>query len=34
MVISYEWDKSLYFDYETFANILDYVKEINTQQDF
>ena len=32
--IWYEWDKSLYFDDETFANILDYVKEINTQQDF
>ena len=32
--IWYEWDKSLYFDDETFANILDYVKEINTQQEF
>lgn len=32
--IWYEWDKSLYYDDETFANILDYVKEINTQQDF
>ena len=32
--IWYEWDKSLYFDDETFADILDYVKEINTQQDF
>lgn len=32
--IWYEWDKSLYFDDETFTNILDYVKEINTQQDF
>ena len=32
--IWYEWDKSLYFDDETFSNILDYVKEINTQQDF
>ena len=25
--IWYEWDKSLYFDDETFANILDYVKD-------
>ena len=32
--IWYEWDKSLYFDDEIFASILDYVKEINTQQDF
>lgn len=32
--IWYEWDKSLYLDDQTFANILDYVKEINTQQDF
>lgn len=32
--IWYEWDKSLYYDDEIFANILDYVKEINTQQDF
>lgn len=32
--IWYEWDKSLYYDDETFANILDYVKKINTQQDF
>lgn len=32
--IWYEWDKSLYSDDETFANILDYVKKINTQQDF
>ena len=29
--IWYEWDKSLYFDDETFADILDYVKSINTQ---
>ena len=32
--IWYEWDKSLYYDDEIFANILDHVKEINTQQDF
>lgn len=29
--IWYEWDKSLYYDDEIFANILDYVKNINTQ---
>ena len=32
--IWYEWDKPLYYDDETFANILDHVKKINTQQDF
>ena len=32
--IWYEWDKSLYYDDEIFANILDHVKEIDTQQDF
>ena len=29
--IWYEWDKPLYYDDEIFANLLDYVKEINTQ---
>ena len=32
--IWYEWDKSLYSDDETFSEILDYVKENNTQTDF
>lgn len=32
--IWYEWDKSLYLDDKTFADILDYVRENNTQQDF
>lgn len=32
--IWYEWDKTLYCDDETFANILDYLKEINTQKIF
>lgn len=29
--IWYEWDKSLYSDDENFSNLLDYIKEINTQ---
>lgn len=32
--IWYEWDKSLYADDENFADLLDYVKERNTQTDF
>ena len=32
--IWYEWDKPLYYDDKIFSSILDYVKEINTQQDF
>lgn len=30
--IWYEWDKSLYYDDEDFARLLDYVKTINTQE--
>lgn len=30
--IWYEWDKSLYYDDEDFARILDYVRTINTQE--
>ncbi len=32
--IWYEWDKSLYYDDEDFARLLDYVKTIDTQKDF
>lgn len=32
--IWYEWDKSLYYDDEDFARLLDYVRSINTQTDF
>lgn len=32
--IWYEWDKSLYDDDETFASILEFVKGIDTQQNF
>lgn len=32
--IWYEWDKSLYYDDEGFARLLDYVKTIDTQKDF
>lgn len=30
--IWYEWDKSLYYDDEDFARLLDYVRTINTQE--
>ena len=30
--IWYEWDKSLYYDDEDFARLLDYVRTINTQR--
>lgn len=30
--IWYEWDKSLYYDDEDFAKLLDYVRTINTQE--
>lgn len=30
--IWYEWDKSLFYDDEDFARLLDYVKSINTQE--
>lgn len=30
--IWYEWDKSLYYDDEDFARLLDYVRAINTQE--
>ena len=32
--IWYEWDKSLYADDEIFSNLLDYVRTIDTQNDF
>ena len=32
--IWYEWDKSLYYDDEDFARLLDYVTTIDTQKDF
>ena len=32
--IWYEWDKPLYADDENFSNLLDYIKEIDTQTDF
>uniref|UniRef100_UPI003FEEEA3D HD domain-containing protein n=1 Tax=Candidatus Merdicola sp. TaxID=3085652 RepID=UPI003FEEEA3D len=32
--IWYEWDKSLYYDDEDFARLLDYVRTIDTQKNF
>ena len=32
--IWYEWDKSLYADDEKFSDLLDYIKEVDTQTDF
>ena len=32
--IWYEWDKSLYYDEEDFARLLDYVRTIDTQKNF
>lgn len=32
--IWYEWDKSLYYDDEDFAKLLDYLRTVDTQKDF